>query len=266
MKDPPFHAAPPPVHRPAPPPPTTKLPPQVTFLRLGLRKQATNKSQRLKPLPVSILPAGQMLNWVQAHPRAPGPSSRSSPQAGLGLWDQRCCCGPRTSDPRLARSPPSLLRSHLAGCLSRAGSGLPASSGPSAVGGWGPPQMALLFLWTYPGAGARSRAFALPQRSWSSVLGSQSSRLSSRHPNRGQFGRGLSPLTCENASALNKVDSARRLPPFWCDVVLVGAWQPLALQHCPVPAQHPPSRESVSHLSGTWTSMWSLGFLVLRVL
>lgn len=79
MKDPPFHAAPPPVHQPAPPPPTTKLPPQVTFLMLALRKQATNKSQRLKPLPVSILPAGQMLSWVQARPPdPPGPGSSRS--------------------------------------------------------------------------------------------------------------------------------------------------------------------------------------------
>ena len=71
MKDPPFHAALPPVHRPALPPPTTKLPPQVTFLMLALRKQATNKSQRLKPLLVSILPAGQTLSWVQARPPSP---------------------------------------------------------------------------------------------------------------------------------------------------------------------------------------------------
>ncbi|CAI9172719.1 unnamed protein product [Rangifer tarandus platyrhynchus] len=98
--------------------------------------------------------------------------------------------------------------------------------------------MALLFLWTSPGAGARSRAFASPQKSWSSVLGSQSSRLSSRHPNRGQFGRGPSPLTCENASALNKVDSAR-LPPLQCDIVLVGAWQPLALPTLPGPCPAP---------------------------
>ena len=53
---------------------------------------------------------------------------------------------------------------------------------------------------------------------------------------------GLSPLTCENASALNKVDSASRLPPFWCDTILVGARQPLALPTVSVPAQHPPLR------------------------
>ena len=78
---------------------------------LGLRKQATNK--RLKPLPVSILPAGQTLNWVQAHPRAPGPSSRSSLQAGLGLWDQRCCWGPPPHLTQGLLTPPFLVSSTL---------------------------------------------------------------------------------------------------------------------------------------------------------
>ena len=48
------------------------------------------------------------------------------------------------------------------------------------------------------------------------------------------------------------------------DAIPVGARQPLALPTLPVPAQHPPLRAVSEHLSGTWTSMWSLGFLVLK--
>ena len=96
---------------------------------LGLRKQATSKSQMLKPLPVSIPSAGQMLTWVQAHPpcspqaMAAGAASAAQ-RASLGLWNQLCCRGTHTSDPKALSLCSFSSCRHLGGYLSPAGSGV----------------------------------------------------------------------------------------------------------------------------------------------
>lgn len=112
----------------------------VFFLMLGLRKQATNKSQMLKPLPVGILcgPDAEL---------GAGPPAPCSPQAvtlgaagtvkvaGLGLWNQLCSravthiCHPKAHSLRLG------------GYLSLLGVELPARPGCcSLVGGGGLPR------------------------------------------------------------------------------------------------------------------------------
>lgn len=95
---------------------------------LGLRKQATNKSQTLKPLPVASS-VGLMLSWLQTHHscnlEALARATSATQQASLGLWNQLCSWGVHTAHPE-APSLTLLLCWHLGGNLS--------SDGHSAAG------------------------------------------------------------------------------------------------------------------------------------
>lgn len=113
---------------------------------LGLRK-ATNKSQTLKPLPVSVLcgPDAELSRGPPSYSR-PGCStgnSQCSSVTGLGLWNESALLlGTHTSHPEVFLLSFFLLCHHLGGYLSPAGSGAGSQTRArscSPVGGKGLP-------------------------------------------------------------------------------------------------------------------------------